>query len=291
MHPPTGRQAAPARGVGRARAKATATVTAATLLLAACQTAPTTSPEAVGETRAGSGYLNGYLGRADRPDSLALLPTPPAEGTPAHAADVAQYRATRLPAAHPRWGQAAADAVLKWPAAAGAMACALGVQVSPERTPHLNMLLRRTLADAGLSTYGAKDHYKRPRPFVVFNQPTCTPADEKSLSRDGSYPSGHAALGWAWGLVLAELAPERAQALLARGHAFGQSRVVCGVHWQSDVDQGRTMGAATVARLHADAQFSAQMAAARREIEAARGRGDVPPAAQCAAETAALAAP
>ena len=82
------------------------------------------------------------------------------------------------------------------------------------------------------------------------------------LAKDGSYPSGHASLGWAWGLILAEMAPERANALVARGQAFGQSRVICGVHWQSDVTQGRIIGAATVARLHADPVFRAQVDAA-----------------------------
>jgi acid phosphatase (class A) len=61
------------------------------------------------------------------------------------------------------------------------------------------MLMRRTLADAGLATYKAKDHYKRARPFVESKAAICTPQDEAMLRKDGSYPSGHAALGWAWG--------------------------------------------------------------------------------------------
>jgi acid phosphatase (class A) len=32
------------------------------------------------------------------------------------------------------------------------------------------------------------------------------------------------------GLILAELAPERATPILNRGRAYGESRVVCGVH-------------------------------------------------------------
>jgi len=125
------------------------------------------------------------------------------------------------------------------------------------------------------------------RPFVVHKETTCAPQDEPRLVKDGSYPSGHSALGWGWALVLAELMPERTDALIQRGHAFGQSRVVCGVHWQSDVDAGRVMGAAAVARLHADPVFQAQMQAAASEIRALRasGRGT---ARQCAAEAEAL---
>ena len=54
-------------------------------------------------------------------------------------------------------------------------------------------------------------------------------------------------------------------AILARGRAFGESRMVCNVHWQSEVIAGRFMGAATVARLHADPGFTADLAAAKAE--------------------------
>jgi len=53
------------------------------------------------------------------------------------------------------------------------------------------MLLRRTMTDAGLFTYTAKDHYGRARPFVLNREPTCAPDEEEDLKKDGSYPSGH----------------------------------------------------------------------------------------------------
>ena len=262
---------------------------AVALALCACSTAPkppTTAAE-VGEFRAGSGYLNGYLDRKTLPNSLALLPPSPAEGSARAAADLDAHRSTRHLRDTPRWALAARDANLKFPAAADAFACALDVPISAESTPHLNMLLRRTLLDAGLSTYAAKDHYKRPRPFVALNETMCSPGEDATLRKDGSYPSGHAALGWAWALVLAEIAPERTDALIARGLSFAQSRVVCGVHWQSDVDAGRTMGAAAVARLHANEMFRAQVAAAKEEVQSARAAGKKP-ALDCKAEAAAL---
>jgi acid phosphatase (class A) len=114
------------------------------------------------------------------------------------------------------------------------------------------MLMRRTLIDARLSTYTAKNQYKRPRPFVVNKEASCTPEEEEILMNNGSYFSGHTAFGWAWALILSEIDSEYTEAILARGRAFGQSRVVCGVHWQSDVIEGRFMGASTVVRLYAD---------------------------------------
>ena len=265
---------------------------AVAVALSACQTTPSsppppTAPDVVGEFRAGSGYLKGYLDRKDLPDSLALLPKPPNEGSAQQLADQDSYRDSRALRGGPRWIQAAADVNLKWPKAADTFSCALGIAISQDKTPHLNMLLRRSLLDAGLATYAAKDHYKRQRPFVVNQDSTCAAAEEESLRKDGSYPSGHAALGWAWALLLTELAPERSDALMARGLAFGHSRMVCGVHWPSDISTGQTIGAATVARLHANDSFVAQMALARAEIAQSRARG-AQPALDCASEAAAL---
>ena len=255
-------------------------------LLIGCASAPQVDiPTTVPELR--PGILIGYLPRAALPDSLALLPPPPAPGSPAQAADEAAFLAAVPLRGSPRWNLAASDANLVFPKAADAFACALNAPIGPEATPNLYMLLRRSLTDAGLATYAAKDHYKRTRPFVANKAPTCTPNEEPMLSKDGSYPSGHSSLGWAWALILTEVAPERTNQLLERGQAFGQSRVICGVHWQSDVTQGRVIGAGTVARLRADPVYNAQLEKARQELASARAKG-LKPQGDCTAEAAAL---
>ncbi len=272
-----------------------AAVWAAALWAGACSAAPGVAPIGpveVGEAheaRFGPGHLKGYLKRQELPDSLALLPAPPAEGSQALAADGEAYRALTALRSGPRGALAARDANLAFPQAASIFSCALDVNISEQATPNLNMLLRRTLTDAARATHQAKDAYQRPRPFVVFNAPTCTPADEAHLRQDGAYPSGHSALGWAWALVLTEIAPDHADALLQRGRAFTQSRGVCGVHWKSDIEAGRLVGSAVVARLHGKARFAAQMAAAQDEITQARMHGQRPAAADCTAEAAAMA--
>ena len=262
------------------------------VILMGCATAePTTNPAEVGEFRAGSGYLKGYLNATDLPDSLALLPAPPAANSAAQAADTQMFEASKTLRQGARGQMAFDDNNLKFPAAAGVFSCAMNLPISQEATPHLNMLLRRTLIDAGLSTYKAKNHYQRMRPFVTFKETTCAPNEDVTLAKDGAYPSGHAALGWAWALVLAEVSPERADAVLQRGHAFGQSRVICGAHWQSDVNAGRLVGSAAVARQHTNATFRAQLAAAKLEVAQVREKLAVDPAqvALCTAEVNAMA--
>jgi acid phosphatase (class A) len=170
----------------------------------------------------------------------------------------------------PRWRQAAKDAQLRFPQAADVFSCTLDMPISAEATPHLNMLLRRIRMDASRANDTAKDFYQRVRPYLAKGDTSCTPAEKDHSS---SYPSGHASIGFAWALALAEIVPERADEILARGLDFGTSRVVCGVHWKSDVEAGRIVGASTVSRLHADPVFSAQLQYARREIEAARASG------------------
>jgi acid phosphatase (class A) len=88
---------------------------------------------------------------------------------------------------------------------------------------------------------------------------------------------------------LTEIAPDRADALLARGRSFGESRVICGVHWQSDVVAGRLVGAGTVARLHADPVFRADLEAARKELLSVLAKGLLPTR-DCSAEAAAMSA-
>lgn len=258
----------------------------AAALLAGCAAVETVVPPTeLAEVR--PGYVAGYLQPSQLPDGVALLPPPPAPGSAALAADEDAYRATRKFRDTPRWTLAAKDAELRFPKATEHFSCALGIAISAEATPHLNMLLRRVRMDSSRANDKPKDHYKRARPFMVAKEPSCTPKGDATAKPD-SYPSGHASIGWAWALTLAEVAPERADAILARGVAYGRSRVVCGVHYASDVESGRIVGAATVARLHADPVYTAQVALARKEVQAARAAGSKP-AHDCSAEAAALA--
>ncbi len=247
---------------------------------ASAQSLPSTNPDELPQLR--PGVVAGYIPRDKLIDSLALLPPPPEAGSEAQISDDAARRAVLPIRQSARWKLAARDADYTSPQAVDVFACTLGITISPTATPHLNMLLRRTLVDAGLATYKAKIHYNRKRPFVAANDnETCYPKDQEKLREDGSYPSGHSAYGWAWALILAEMVPEKADAIIQRGYQFGQNRIVCGMHWQSDVNAGRVVAAAVVAQLHTNPDFKAQFGAAQKEVQAALANNPTP---DCALE-------
>ncbi len=226
-----------------------------------------------------------YLDPASLPQGAAFLPPPPPYGSGAWLLDQQAFLRSRPvkqrdPA---RWALAASDARLDDDHLLAAFACALGIVPERATMPSLYRLLDRAGPDTRAQTDAAKTHFARPRPYLHNHQPICVPRFT-SLDRSPAYPSGHATLGMGLGLILAELAPDRSAALLARGRSFGESRIVCGVHWLSDVQAGWLNAAALVSALHASATFRADLERTRSEIAQARARGAKPPDAACAAE-------
>jgi acid phosphatase (class A) len=236
----------------------------------------------------GLGALQGYLATSNLPNSFLLIPPPPAPGSAAYAMDVEVAQNTFALRDTPRFALAASDYDLKLPRFINDFSCALNIEITKSNAPYLYNLLSRSFTDIGLSTYAAKNYYKRQRPFQVNDEPLAVPEARDYLSKDPSYPSGHTALGWGFALILSEIAPDRDDQILARGRAFGESRIVCNHHWYSDVVWGRFMGAVTVARLHADPTFEADLAATKAEYAALSAKG-TPPTCDCQAEAAALA--
>ena len=212
-----------------------------------------------------------YLSGAAVPDMSLVLAPPPASGSAAEAADRAAFLATRALEGTPRWTLATHDADAKPKALLADFGCALGADLGQAEMPRLRQLLGRVLGDVEVAFRTAKANIKRLRPLVGNDLPICVARTDR-LTGTYSYPSGHATRGWTFALVLAELAPDRASAILARGRVYGESRVVCGAHWPSDVEAGRTVGAALVAALHGDATFRADLDASRAEVAAARTR-------------------
>lgn len=233
---------------------------------------------------------SGYLAPG-RFDVLAVLPPAPTIGDPRDEADRAIFRRTRALAGSGRWAMATND-VRQAPAdMMRDFSCAAGVSLSPADAPLTAALVRRAAFDTVRQSSIAKDRYKRRRPFHADPGPTCQPVAEVADSYD--YPSGHTTLGWTWATLLAWALPDRATPILARGRAYGESRLVCGVHNASAVEAGRLSATATLDAVAGDARFQADLLAARGELERLRANPATPrpDAAGCAAEAALVALP
>ena len=259
-----------------------------TLSMTTCHAAMASDADILGPfAEIGHGLMEGYLHGEPPLNSAEFVPAPPTENSARQLADTAASEALRGLEGSARWDLAAKDADLHFPAAASIFSCALGATVSTEQTPALYRLLQRSLTDLGLATYPAKKAHQRPRPFLLNGESICTPEELELLKTDGSYPSGHSAIGWGWALILSQLAPDRAEALLARGRDYATSRMVCNVHWMSDTEAGMAVGAAAFARLQNNALFQATMSAARTEL--ASGQATPPDAERCEQEASTLA--
>jgi acid phosphatase (class A) len=221
----------------------------------------------------------GYLPRPL--DIHLLVPPAPAPGSLEEVEDRMVFLDTRALVDQARGAEAAADDVYLPPAVAPRFAEALGVTLTEKDTPLTLALIGRVVKDAEALVAPVKQSAPpagtgRIRPFVAWGaEKHCplTPDDLKfHLPQSGSYPSTHAMVGWIWASILATLAPDRADAVIARGIAFGDSRVVCGFHYRSDVEAGRLAAAALMAREAADPGFQAALAAAKGEFAARSGR-------------------
>lgn len=222
-------------------------------------------------------------------DVLAILPPAPAKGDARYEADRRIFRETRALVGTPRWDMATGDVPTGQADLMRDFSCALGVTITPANAPRTEALVARARIDTGRGTNVAKDFYKRRRPFLIDRGAICQPAREVLDSYD--YPSGHTTLGWTWAMLLAELAPDRATQLLARGRAYGESRIVCGVHNASAVEGGRLSATVTLAALSSSPQFQTDFAAARAELAALRATGPAPDAGMCAREASLVAEP
>jgi len=219
-----------------------------------------------------------YLSGSEIPDMTRVLPPAPVSGDARDTRDRDIFRATRSLQGSPRWMLAQSDVDWHTPALMKSFSCALGVAPDPAKTPRLAALLTEVSTESNAIVNRVKDIYKRQRPFHVDEGPICAPAE------GFDYPSGHSTIGFATGLILTELEPDRATELLARGRAFGESRVVCGVHNASAVEAGRVEAAAFVAALHGSPAFRRDIEAARNELDAFR-KGSAPKPQACDIES------
>ena len=143
---------------------------------------------------------------------------------------------------------------------------ALGLGNAPPSLPRVRRLAQRVEDDIRPYVRAAKDHFRRLRPPEI--EPRLEPCIDR-VQADLSYPSGHATYGFVMVYLLADLAPGRRAQLEARGEEFARQRMVCGVHFPSDIDAGRVGARWLIERLHASPAYRADAAAAAAELRAA----------------------
>ncbi len=207
-----------------------------------------------------------YVFLKDMPDAGIYLPPPPDMLSPQYADDFAQWQWGKTVRPTQRGQQANDDSQWGINGMIRIHQGTLGFEITKEKTPAIYKLLYNVLWTENESTHNAKRKYMRTRPFAQYNEHTWGRFDnERELRFNGSYPSGHTALGWATALVLSEMVPELQDTLLRTGFQYGESRVIVGAHYQSDVDAGYLCGSTAVAVMHASEFFLKDLEAARKE--------------------------
>ena len=236
------------------------TILVAALLVVSCSTARKA-------TQAGSSEATAYLADEELPDATVFLPSPTKPGDPLFQGDLAYYAWGKTVRDSQRGTVAHDDASSSMTYIARRFEPALGFLFSADTTPNLLRLLSKSYTTTNNANKKAKDYYKRKRPYVEFSEPTGVPEGERGSRNSASYPSGHATSGWTMALVLAELFPEKAEEILKVGYEYGESRVIVGYHYQSDVDAARIAAAAALAVVHANPEFQNDMELARQELK------------------------
>ncbi len=230
-------------------------------LAAAAAQAPTVKPASAAPRVA-------YYIDATVLDLADLVPNPPAIDSAANKAELAELH--RIEAARTPEQIAAAKAdeddedlfLYHTVLGAGFNADALPI------TAELGMHVKNEQSVAG----GAlKPVFSRPRPYKT--DPTLHPVCALT-ELPNSYPSGHALTGYLEGLTLAELVPARRTEILARADEFAHNRLICGVHYPSDIESSRRVAYVVFGYMMATPRFQRDLAAARVELHAKLGTAE-----------------
>ena len=206
-----------------------------------------------------------YFTVDELPDLIKCLPAPPAFDSPEFANDMMRFAWGKQQRLDPERAEIAKrDAVWSYEALLAEFDVPFGLHMSPEETPEIWKLMVTSMTTTDAMRVAPKAYYHRQRPFERFQDKMLTD-EEAELTGEGSYPSGHTMSGWTAALLLAAIHPAAGDTIVARGRMYGESRVIVGAHWQSDVDASRVAASIAVCALHGSPEFREQMARAQAE--------------------------
>lgn len=196
-------------------------------------------------------------------DPSLILPPPPKDGDPAAVEGRAELRRIAAARTPERLAQARQDDELE---DIRAIAAPLGPAFRLDRFPATAKLFADLRNEDSVAAKQAKAVFKRERPYIFDRAlDVCDDGHDKQ----NSYPSGHATMAWSASAVLANLIPGKAQTILGHATDYVESRLVCGVHYRSDIDAGHVLAIALVGKLMTKPEFQAEVEAARAELTAA----------------------
>lgn len=141
----------------------------------------------------------------------------------------------------------------------------LGGDFTPAALPLTAALGARVNETESAIVDPAKNEFKRVRPYNLDKtlQPVC-----RTKTVADSYPSGHTTVGYLMALALIDMIPELRDQLLARADNYAHNRLVCGVHFPSDLAASRPLAYAVHAAMNATPDYQREVAAARAELRA-----------------------
>jgi acid phosphatase (class A) len=193
------------------------------------------------------------------PDASVLLAPPPLPDSPEQAADLEEVR-TISRAAN---SNDVAAAMSEKNFTLFTFAPAIGDFLQPGKLPKTEEFFQRLREDAAAVTDLAKENWKRPRPYSV-DPSLASGKREKSFS----YPSGHSTESMVLAIVLADLFPDKRDAIIAEARGIGWHRVEIARHYPTDIYAGRVLAQSIVREMKQNAAFQKDFAAAKAEIAA-----------------------
>ena len=208
-----------------------------------------------------------YIPEDKMPDVVQIVPAPPADPSPGFDYDILRYMWGKQQRRDPeRLAMAVRDAVWSMDTTLAILSEPFGLKISKEGTPAIYELLTRGITTIENIRFRPKAYYFRIRPFAYFKEPSIFPQDDEWLATEGSYPSGHTIRAWACALLMAQINPSAAEAVFARAWQSGESRVISGCHWQSDVDASRPVAGIGYSRLQTSPEFQRDLSRACAEF-------------------------
>lgn len=137
-------------------------------------------------------------------------------------------------------------------------------ELSVECYPVLADLMARAHATEWSNNSSVKHYYHRARPYQQYDDTTMVP-EHMNLKDSTSYPSGHTMASWLEGMILSVIDPDHTESIMQVAYELGQSRVIAGFHYQSDVDAGRVAASILFARLCSNNEYLSLLEKAKEE--------------------------